>query len=68
MRYLEGEVNIEAFRAFTERQKRMLEWWYLKEYWRASAEDKPIVLALYGKPLREAIERYNRRFKHQTNS
>lgn len=43
-----------------ERHHRMLEWLYLKEYWRASDKDKDKVLRLYGDPLREALEKHRK--------
>ena len=58
MDILEGEIDVERCMDYVVRQERMLEWWYLKEYWRADEQDKPIVLALYGKPLADALKKY----------
>ncbi len=55
---ISGEINVERFRDITERHRRQLAWWYLKEYWRAEKEDKSIVLELYGEILEQALEKY----------
>ena len=60
---MRGTIYVDKFMEYAERQRRMLEWLYLKEYWKASEEDKPEVLALYGQPLVRALEKYNRRFE-----
>jgi hypothetical protein len=57
-----GTINVEAFMDYQARQRRMLEWWYLKEFWRASEQDKPKVLELYGQPLEHALMKYRARY------
>ena len=58
-----GEIDVERLMDFCKRQRGMTEWVALKEYWRASEEDKPKVLELYGKVLVEGLAKYQRRFK-----
>ncbi len=64
---MKGTINVEAFMDYHRRQRRMLEWWYLKEYWKADEQGKQEVLALYGKPLEEALVKYRQRFDTRTS-
>ncbi len=58
-----GEINVERFMEFSKRQRGMTEWVVLKEYWRASEEEQPRVLELYGKVLVEGLAKYKIRYK-----
>lgn len=60
---IEGTIEVERVRDVLLRQRRQLEWWYLKEYWKASKEDKSVVLALYGTVLSEALAKWRSRYK-----
>ncbi len=57
---IEGTIEVERVMDYLARQRRQLEWWYLKEYWKASKEERPVVLALYGKVLVEALAKYRK--------
>jgi hypothetical protein len=62
--YMQGTIDVEQVMDYWERHTRMLEWWYLKEYWRAKRTgDEAQVLRLYGKPLFKALAKYQRRFR-----
>lgn len=58
---LKGEIDIERCMAFVERQKGIVEWIALKEYWKAEPEERDVVLALYGETLRRGLERWRNR-------
>ena len=53
-----GQINVEVIMDYVARQERVLKLWYLKAFWTAKKEDRPKVLALYGRLLREALEEY----------
>jgi hypothetical protein len=60
--YMSGEIDVGRMMEFMRRQRGMSEWNALKEYWRASEEDKPVVRFLYGKVLDDGLVKYNQRF------
>jgi hypothetical protein len=59
---MQGTIYVEKFMDYAARQRRMLEWLYLKEFWRASEEDRPRILELYGKPLQQALAKHRKRY------
>ena len=58
---LKGEIDVERCMAFVARQKAQVEWIALKEYWKAEPEERRIVLALYGRVVREGLEKWKNR-------
>ncbi len=54
------EIDVERFMEVQARQRRQLEWWYLKEYWKAEKDDRAMVLALYGRILVETLAKYRK--------
>ena len=59
---LDGEIDVERLMDFMHRQRGMTEWVALKEYWRASEQDKSVVVELYGKVLIEGLAKYRKRY------
>ncbi len=59
---IRGEIDVERLMEFSRRQRGMTEWAALKEYWRASEQDKSVVLELYGGVLVEGLAKYRKRF------
>jgi membrane protein involved in colicin uptake len=64
MKSIQGSIDVMAvmeeywrLRDWQERQRRAVEWWALKEYWKAEEEERPEVVRLYGVVLVEALEK-----------
>lgn len=57
---MHGSIDVERCMEVQRRMRRELEWWYLKEYWKADKQDRDLVLALYGEILREELGKYRR--------
>jgi hypothetical protein len=60
---IEGTIEVERLMNWLARQRRDSEWIALKEYWRASEQDKHLVRALYGKTLIEGLRKYRKRYE-----
>ncbi len=54
-------IEVDKLMTWHQRRQRDIEWTALKEYWRASKEDKPVVMALYGGTLVRALEKWKSR-------
>jgi hypothetical protein len=67
MNDLRGEIDVERMMELIARQKRITEWYALKDYWKACREHDEVskrkLLALYGDTLVKALAKYNQRFK-----
>lgn len=57
--YMEREHRLQDWQA---RRQRDVEWIALREYWRASDEDKGKVKALYGEALQRGYQKWKRRY------
>ncbi len=57
---IEGTIEVERMIDVMQPQRRQPEWWYLKESWKAEKDDRPVVLALYGRVLEEALAKYRK--------
>ena len=61
---MKGEIDVERAMAFIKRQQHDLEWIALQEYWTAKKQgQEAVVMALYGKCLRVALDKYQQRYK-----
>jgi hypothetical protein len=59
---IQGEIDVERFMDWMDRQRRLVEWEALQWYWRAcrnkDKEGKQRVRELYGKRLDDALKKY----------
>ena len=60
--YMRQQERLQEWQA---RIQRNVEWYALKEYWRADTEqDKQHVTVLYGKVLERGLRKYQKRFTY----